>query len=190
LAAWVAALRAYRTVTILPLLPNGNDANAIAVNGTGTTIVGQADTTTTDDRAVEWVNGAIKRLPAVPNALTSEALAVNNSGEAVGAAVNTTDGNSHAELWANGKVTDLGFGATRGGDAEATGINTSGAIVGDGGGHAFIFQNGAATDLNTLIPAGSGVTPTAAASINDRGDIVGTAVTAQGTVGYELTPVG
>jgi probable HAF family extracellular repeat protein len=177
------------TVKVLPLLPKGVDANAIAVNSTGTTIVGQADTTTADFVAVEWVNGAIKRLPAVPNSGSSEALAVNTSGEAVGAAVNNTDFNAHAELWANGKVTDLGFGT--GGDAEATGINASGVIVGDGNGDAFIFQNGVATDLNTLIPAGSGVTLTTAASINDNGDIVGTAVNAQGlTVGYELTPVG
>jgi hypothetical protein len=47
------------------------------------------------------------------------------------------------------------------------------------------------TDLNTLIPANSGVTLVTAASINDQGVIVGTAVNAQGLeVGYELTPVG
>lgn len=112
------------------------------------------------------------------------------SGQAVGAAVLSTDDNSHAVLWANGKATDLHFGASLGGDAEATGINVSGVIVGDGGGHAFIDQNGTVTDLNTLIPAISGVTLTTAASINDQGVIAGTAVNAQGLdVGYELTPV-
>ena len=47
------------------------------------------------------------------------------------------------------------------------------------------------TDLNTLIPANSGVTLVTAASINDQGVIVGTAINARGLeVGYELTPVG
>jgi probable HAF family extracellular repeat protein len=181
------------TVKVLPLLPKGGaDANAIAVNAAGTTIVGNADATNQDPMAVEWVNGAIKKLPALGSTLTSGALAVNASGQVVGSAVLTSDGNAHAVLWANGKATDLHFGAA--GDAEATSINASGVIVGDGGGDgfgtAFINQNGVTTDLNTLLPAGSGVTLVTAASINDSGVIVGTAVNAQGaTVGYELTPV-
>jgi probable HAF family extracellular repeat protein len=181
------------TVKVLPLLPRGVDADAIAVNSAGTTIVGNADTTAQDAMAVEWVNGAIRRLPALGATLTSGALAVNAAGQVVGSAVLTSDGNAHAVLWANGKATDLHFGNA--GDAEATSVNASGVIVGDGGGGdgfgtAFISQNGVATDLNTLIPAGSGVTLTTAASINDSGVIVGTAVNAQGgTVGYQLTPV-
>jgi probable HAF family extracellular repeat protein len=176
------------TVKVLPLLSKGVDADAAAVNSAGTTIVGNADTTTQDAVAVEWVNGAIKKFPALTGTLTSAALAVNASGQAVGASVLTADGNAHAVLWANGKATDLRFPG--GGDAEATGINVNGVIVGDGAGRAFIDQNGTATDLNTLIPAGSDVTLTTAASINDSGVIVGTAVNAQGLqVGYELTPV-
>jgi probable HAF family extracellular repeat protein len=181
------------TVKVLPLLSKGVDANAVAVNAAGTTIVGNADTTTQGAVAVEWVNGAIKKLPTLGSTLTSGALAVNASGQVVGSAVLNSDGNGHAVLWANGKATDLHFGSA--GDAEATSINASGVIVGDGGagdgaGVAFIDQNGVATDLNTLIPAGSGVTLTTA-SINDSGVIVGTALNAEGaTVGYELTPVG
>ena len=53
------------------------------------------------------------------------------------------------------------------------------------------YQNGTVTDLNTLIPADSGVTLITAASINDQGVIVGTAINARGLeVGYELTPAG
>ena len=182
------------TVKVLPLLPRGSDANAIAVDPAGTTIVGNADTTTQDAMAVEWVNGAIKKLPALGATLTSGALAVNAAGQVVGSAVLNSDGNAHAVLWANGKATDLHFGA--GGDAEATSVNASGVIVGDGavgdgGQDAFISQNGTATDLNTLIPAGSGVTLNTAASVNDHGVIVGIATTANGgTIGYELTPAG
>lgn len=177
-------------VTLLPELPDGVDAYAIAVSDTGT-IAGDADTTTTGPQAVEWVNGAISLLPSLPGTVTSKALAVSSSGEAVGAAVLSSDFNAHAVAWAGGHATDLRFGASADADAEATGINASGVIVGDGAGHAFIYQNGTATDLNTLIPAGSGVTLSTAASINDKGDIVGTAVSASGQeVGYELTPAG
>lgn len=65
-------------------------------------------------------------------------------------------------------------------------------VVGDGSnGDAFVYQNGTATDLNTLVPAGSGVTLATADGINNNGDIVGIAVNAQGEqFGYELTPVG
>lgn len=176
------------TVTLLPELPKGVDAHPIAVNGTGTTIVGDADTNTQGEVPVEWVNGAIKALPFLPGGTDgAKALAINDSGQAVGADTLSSDLNAHAVLWANGTVTDLGFGDT--GDAEATSINASSVIVGDGGGHAFIHQNGTSTDLNTLIPAGSGVTLATASSINDHGVIVGTAVNARGLdVGFELTP--
>ena len=58
---------------MLPLLPRGSDANAIAVDPAGTTIVGNADTTTQAAMAVEWVNGAIKKLPTLGSTLTSGA---------------------------------------------------------------------------------------------------------------------
>jgi uncharacterized membrane protein len=176
-------------VTFLPVLPNGGfDGQPESASDTGT-IVGQADTSTTDPVAVEWVNGAITRFPSLPGTFTSEALSVNNSGAAVGAAVLSSDNLAHAVLWAHGTATDLHFGASLGGDAQASAINANGVIVGDGGGHAFIDSNGTVTDLNAFA-AGSGVTLTTASGINDQGDIVGTAVNAQGlTVGYELTPL-
>jgi uncharacterized membrane protein len=177
------------TVALLPELPNGVDAHPIAVNGTGTTIVGDADTSTQAGVPVEWVQGAIKPLPFLPGSTgIAKALAVNNAGQAVGADTLSSDSNAHAVLWAGGRVTDLHFGGA--GDAQATSINTSGVIVGDGGGHAFIYQNGTATDLNSLLPPGSGVTLSTASSINDHGVIVGTAVNAQSlAVGFELTPI-
>ena len=177
-------------VTKLPVLPSGGfDAQPIAVNNTGT-IVGQADTSTQDFKAVEWVNSKISRLANLSGTLTSEAVDINSSGEAVGSAV-LADGNAHPVLWANGKATELHFGADAN-DSTANAINDSGVVVGDGGnGDAFVYQNGTATDLNTLIPADSGVTLATADGINNNGDIVGTAVNAQGEqFGYELTPAG
>ncbi|MFC4906960.1 hypothetical protein [Actinomadura gamaensis] len=183
------------TVTLLPELPNGGvDSHPIAVNAAGTTIVGDADDRTRSGVPVEWVNGAIKELPFLPGSTTiAKALGVNNAGQAVGADTLESDLDAHAVLWSNGTVTDLHFGA--GGDAQAKSINTAGVVVGDGGvaeggGHAFIYRNGVATDLNTLIPAGSGVTLDTASSINDHGVIVGTALNARGlTLGFKLTPV-
>jgi probable HAF family extracellular repeat protein len=90
----------------------------------------------------------------------------------------------------------IGFGGL---EASAHAINTSGVVVGDGAGagaagqatdtHAFIDKNGTATDLNTLIPAGSGVTLSTATGVNDQGDISGIAVDLGGNeFGFELIP--
>jgi probable HAF family extracellular repeat protein len=178
-------------VTDLPALPGGGDSQPVAVNNAGV-IVGQADSATISPVAVEWQNGAIRQLGKLPGGLTSEALAVSTSGEIVGASL-APGGDAHAVLFANGTVTDLNVPGTGQGDAQADGVNDSGVIVGDGGnGHAFIYQNGQATDLNSLISSGSGFTLVAANGINNKGDIVGTAVSnaqPRQSFGFELTPV-
>jgi probable HAF family extracellular repeat protein len=178
-------------VTMLPALPGGGDSQPAAVSNAGV-IVGQADSATISPVAVEWQNGAIRQLGKLPGGLTSEALAVNTSGEIVGASL-APGGDAHAVLFANGTVTDLNVPGTGQGDAQADGVNDSGVIVGDGGnGHAFIYQNGQATDLNSLISSGSGFTLVAANGINNKGDIVGTAVSnaqPRQSFGFELTPV-
>lgn len=87
-----------QTVTKLPVLPSGGfDAQPIAISNTGI-IVGQADTSTQDFQAVEWVKNKISRFARLAGTLTSEAVAVNNSGEAVGSAV-LSDSNAHPVLW-------------------------------------------------------------------------------------------
>jgi probable HAF family extracellular repeat protein len=178
-------------VTMLPALPGGGDSQPAAVSNAGV-IVGQADSATISPVAVEWQNGAIRQLGKLPGGLTSEALAVNTSGEIVGASL-APGGDAHAVLFANGTVTDLNVPGTGQGDAQADGVNDSGVIVGDGGnGHAFVYQNGQATDLNSLISSGSGFTLVAANGINNKGDIVGTAVSnaqPRQSFGFELTPV-
>lgn len=83
----------------------------------------------------------------------------------------------------------------------ATGINTSGQIVGTtafpnqyhpfkAGKHlGWVIRNGAKVDLDTLIPPSSGFTVTGVAGINDSGQIAADAIT---TGGFEhavlLTP--
>jgi probable HAF family extracellular repeat protein len=92
----------------------------------------------------------------------------------------------------NGKVIDLKVPGETNNDAKAKAVNDTGVIVGgDGNGDAFAFANGHSVNLNTLIPAGSGVTLTLANGINNNGVIVGDAtINSSGQdVGFELTPV-
>jgi probable HAF family extracellular repeat protein len=62
-----------------------------------------------------------------------------------------------------------------GGSNVAHDINDSGQIVGWSAGRAYIYEDGVVTDLNTLIPAGSGLTLVQARGINNAGQIVGVA---------------
>jgi probable HAF family extracellular repeat protein len=80
-------------------------------------------------------------------------------------------------LWSwCGALTDLGtLGGT---DSVALGVNDLGDVVehahvaGDTF-HAFVYRGGVLLDVNSLIPAGSGLTLTDALDINNRGQIVG-----------------
>jgi uncharacterized membrane protein len=185
------------TVTELPGLPGGGgtfgstNANPIAVNNNGL-IVGSAVNKAGNEVAAEWQNGKIKSLGGLPGSMQTEALAVNSAGLAVGASISATDFNEHAVEFVNGKVIDLNVPGETGNDAQAKAVNDSGVIVGgDGNGDAFAFASGHSVNLNTLIPAGSGVTLTLANGINNNGVIVGDATinsTGQ-NVGFELTPV-
>jgi len=95
----------------------------------------------------------------------------------------------HGVLWKHGMITDLG---SVGSDpcSRALSINARGQIVGFtaavcGGNptHAFLWENGGpAIDLNTLVPAGSDLTVTEPIYINDRGEIAGSALDADGNV--------
>jgi hypothetical protein len=65
----------------------------------------------------------------------------------------------------------------------------SGQIVGVSLGRAYIYEDGVATDLNTLIPAGSGLTLQVARGINNAGQIVGYAFGGGRSHAVLLTPV-
>lgn len=104
----------------------------------------------------------------------------------------------HAFLWEHGVMTDLGSIAS---DpcSRALSINSKGEIVGASatvcGGlltHALLFENGGpAIDLNTLVPPGSPLSLVEAIYINDRGEIAGNGVLANGDVhAFLLIPCG
>lgn len=111
-----------------------------------------------------WRNGRERKIFTGPGGLLVSGM--NNKGQVVG-------GGEHAFLWENGKMTDLG---TLGGRRSlARAINIQGQVVGwseitgSQTAHAFLWSNGEMKDLGTL----PGFVGSNAASINDRGQVVG-----------------
>ena len=118
---------------------------------------------------------------------------INNKGHVVGVSTTTApctgcglgDQVHLAFLWRNGRMINLGHVK---GDRCSTGygINSKDQVVGasgicHGGVHGFLWQNGHMFDLNTLIsPPASGLRIIYGIGINNRGDIVGTAVLPSG----------
>lgn len=108
---------------------------------------------------------------------------LNDAGEVVGVANLTGDTGHDAFLWKNGVMTDLGnLGVT----SYAWSINSGGQIVGNSRVDSttqrpFIWENGGPmVDLNSLVLPGSGLTAVAALFINDRGEIAGWGLLANG----------
>ena len=119
-----------------------------------------------------------------------KAEAANDAGEVVGTALTTGDLALHAFFWKRGVMTDLetvgGFDCS---DAHA--INSRGQVVGDSfacavippppsSDHAFLWQDGHMIDLNVFVPSGSGLSLPDVETINDRGEMFGSAALPNG----------
>jgi probable HAF family extracellular repeat protein len=156
----------------------GANGEAFGINDNGQ-VVGAAETAAPDTiHAFVWQNGVIRDLGALAGTF-SEAVAINLNGTAVGVGTVNGDfgtGDRHAVVFQNGSVTDLTPNLPAPQQSFANWINKSGQIVGGSAGAAFIWQNGVGTNLNTLIPAGSGITLTSADGIDDNGQIVANGV--------------
>lgn len=143
----------------------GTFSQALAVADRGV-VTGTSSLASGETRAFVWEQGRIQALPQLGGAMFSEGIDVNDSAVVVG------QSGGVAVRWISGKVEKLG--TLGGANSFATGINSSGVIVGSssttsGQFHAFVFRNGTMTDLGTF----GGVSSTAE-DINSSGDIVGT----------------
>jgi len=142
--------------------------------------------------AFVWEDGVIQDLGPL-DAGCASVLGLSQSGEAVGFWCLPTGG-YHAALWTkvgqSWHITDLG---TTDNDpcSNAFDINAQGQIVGgsqslaecQGEGDsttAFLWEHGSIVDLNTLIPPGSAVYLVEGNVINDKGEIAGYGVDANG----------
>jgi probable HAF family extracellular repeat protein len=136
-----------------------------------------------------WEDGVMTDLGALPGLPDSRAHAINELGQVVGFSSSfdpeTTDEVFESFLWENGVMIDLGVP----GDLNrAHDINDSGQIVGWSSSGAYIYEDGVVTNLNTLIPAGSGVSISVATGINNAGQIVGYGLFGGRTHALLLTP--
>jgi len=128
-----------------------------------------------------WERGVLKDLGTLGGPdIFSYATAINEAGEVAGVSAVPGAPVWHPFLWKNGTMYDLGTAGTPCG--YAIGINSPGQVVGAsydcifGGYSAFLWEHGSIVDLNTLIPPGSDLHLGQAININDRGEIVGTAL--------------
>jgi probable HAF family extracellular repeat protein len=164
--------------------------------------------------AFVWDRGQLKDLGTLGGD-KSVALAINDAGQIIGRADVTAictacpPGNQtqlhHPFLWKDGEMIDLGLIA---GDTAGTAysINSRGQIVGiskqctqinpddscEGPvSHGFLWEDGSLFDLQSLIDPASKITLTNVTTINERGEIAGYGVLANGdTHAYLLVPCG
>jgi probable HAF family extracellular repeat protein len=184
----------------------GDSSEASSINASGQ-IAGASGTKAgagsllLDDtaHAFLWTNGVMTDLGTLGGD-SSSATALNDKGQIVGWSGTTPGGgalafdpSARAFVWDSGQMVNLG-GLPGGSISSAASINNNGVIVGyaidaQNQQRAVVWENGEIVDLNTLIPADSGLTLNAAYDINDAGQIVCGATTANGDfTGIILTP--
>ena len=155
-------------------------------------VVGEAWATGDNEiRPFLWDNGSLQDLGGTLGGSEVDALAINQRGEAAGKANLPGDATSHAVLWRQvGDFTDLG---TVGNDpcAFAWAINDAEQVVGLSSpsdcamynvSRPFLWENNSMVDLNSLIPPNSPLKLVYAFAINDRGEIPGNGIDANGNV--------
>jgi len=155
-------------------------------------IVGYAFTPKAVSRAFLWQNGSFLDLGGtLGGSGYTGAFVINDAGQAAGFGGIAGNVYFHATFWPKiGQIIDLG---TVGDDpcSSAKAINNRGQIVGDSisqyncinngdASRAFLWQDNAIFDLNSLIPPGSPLYLVHPQNINDRGEIAGVGMDAEG----------
>jgi probable HAF family extracellular repeat protein len=168
----------------------GNDAAAIAINGSGvvygisyTDTVANPSTGLPTTHAFLWKNGSMRDLGTLggtqvrPGSLSNGPWGhvLNERGQAVGTSTLADDETRHAFVWDKGHMIDLG--TLGGNNSEPLAINEAGWVVGRSEyspasphQHAVFWFNGTSKiDLGVVAPCQN----SAATSVNSRGDVVG-----------------
>lgn len=173
----------------LGTLPGGSDSHATAINDRGD-IIGYSGINAYGPQFRERTQGFV-RAAGTMHALgalycrcsfnvrygTSRALAIANGGQIVGDS-ETSRGESfrHAFLWQENGMRDLGAEVGGAGNSYAAGINDINEVVGAANGRAFLARDGLSQDLGVL----PGHSSSDARAINNKGQVAGNSVTADG----------
>jgi probable HAF family extracellular repeat protein len=169
------AQRSYTRIDLGSLA--GHGAVAFGVNDR-MQVVGVSSNADGISRPFLWSDGVMTSLAVLPGHFSAEASDINNRGDVVGSSGTETALVVHAVLWRNGLAIDLG--TISGNFSQAFAISDNGAIVGwsstPSGMHAALWTSGTIVDLGTLPGGGT----SEASDVNNRGDIVGSAVAASG----------
>jgi probable HAF family extracellular repeat protein len=193
-------------LTALPTLPGGQNANALELNNRGQ-VVGLAENGVRDStcltggtpfqvfdfEAVIWSpNGEIHELRPLEGDTVGFAFGINDHGQAVGSSGLCSDtsippgpSGPHAVLWdSDGSPHNLG---SLGGDSNvASAINNRGEVVGgsrssiDGTIHAFLWTKDTGIQDLGAFPGAVVTVPPCCNTINDRGEVVGFSIDANG----------
>jgi probable HAF family extracellular repeat protein len=165
---------------------------ATAIDRDGTLIAGVCGFEDHTRQGFLYVGGAFTLIGDVTGA-EAGVTGVNRNGEAVGASYKQGGRHPRAFLYEHGKRHFLG---TLGGfESRAQAINGDGVVVGDsrdakGHERAFVYQDGQMQALDGLVDHLGGLRLQHAAGINNAGQVVGTAIDADGaTHGYLLDPL-
>jgi probable HAF family extracellular repeat protein len=160
---------------------------ATALNNYGEVVGASNLTGDQKQHAFLWEHGSMQDLGGSLGGDYTGAYAMNDAGEVVGYAFLPGDTTFHAALWSHpGKMTDIGV---VGNDtcSSAGSINVRTQAVGESApdcnfdnARAFLWERGSLINLNALIPHRSALYLQYAENINDRGEIVGTGLDAQG----------
>ena len=176
-------------------------SRAYGVNDAGQVVGWMGSSLISDGEAFIWQDGAVNGLGPIPGGFNSTACAINSAGHVVGSG-KTPEGGfptglPHAFLSDARGMIDLGtLPGTQ--FSAAADINDTSQVVGRSWhvvgipniSHGFIWQSGVMKNFDDLIASALGVSVTIAYAINEQGQIVGQANSAQGTVAVLLSPVG
>ena len=176
----------------------GTCALATGVNNAGI-VIGDNINDEPTERAFLWENGSIRDLGGTIGGNQTTAEALNQAGQVAGVGTLAGELFYHATLWKRlGEITDLGtvdqdpcsFSSAINSKAQIVGASLPGCAF-DSNTRAFLWEDGSIFDLNTLISPGASLHLQWARDINDRGEIAGTGLDAEGNAhDFLLMPCG